>query len=112
MTDVLRSLGVILFIAIVGTTAAYFAQRPTIARGDVIAADLVQTNKEVKSMSCDSRIPIGMVGATFHCGIEFHNGEGARLLFAIDRAGRITQIQEPERPDEPEIKKTSDPWGD
>src|SRR6185369_10193747 len=27
-------------------TAAYFAQRPTIARGDVMAADLVQSNKE------------------------------------------------------------------
>ena len=105
----LRSLGVITFITIVGATGIYFAQRPTVARGDVIAAELVKSNESVKAMTCDQDIPIGMSGATFYCGVEFKSGEMIRLKFAYDREGRITQTQDT---DQPRVKKTSDPWGD
>jgi hypothetical protein len=105
----LRSLGVIVFITIVGATGIYFARRPTVARGAVIADELVRVNDSVKEMTCDDRIPIGLDGATFHCGVVFKNGQSVRVKFAYDREGRITQAQET---DLPPVKKTSDPWGD
>lgn len=108
----LRSLGVIAFISIAGATGIYFAQRPTIARGEVIAADLVQSNPSVKSMTCDKEIPIGHAGATFYCGVEFKNGGMARLKFVYDRNGMITQAPDDGPSAVPAVKKTSDPWGD
>jgi hypothetical protein len=112
----LRSLGVITFIAIVGATGVYFAQRPTVAQGDVIAAELMKSNESVKAVTCDKHIPIGLTGATFHCGVEFKNGGVARMKFIYDRNGSITQAandptHEPPA-DQPPVEKTSDPWGD
>jgi hypothetical protein len=102
----LRSLGVIAFIAIVGATGIYFARRPTIANGDVVAADLLKTSPQVRSLDCDKQIPIGRAGATFTCMVELENGQRGRLKIVMDRSGSITAV------DEPEIRKSSDPWAD
>ncbi len=107
-----RSALVVGFIAIVGATGIYFAQRDTVARGHVVAGDLVKTNDSVKAMTCDDDIPIEANGATFHCGVEFKNGTVARIRFTIDRNGQITQAQQAASPDQPTVKKTADPWGD
>jgi hypothetical protein len=109
---VLRSLGVIVFIGIVGATAAYFANRPTVAKGHVLAADLSETNATVKAMTCDKDVPIGMNGGRFKCFTEFKNGDTIQYTFAIDRAGSITVVEQGEASSAPVIKKTSDPWGD
>lgn len=108
----LRSLGVITFIAIVGATGIYFAQRPTVASGDVIAAELVQANPQVKAMTCDKRIPIGMTGATFHCAIELKNGASGRVKFIYDRNGSITEAPLEDQLPAPPVEKTGDPWAD
>jgi len=112
----LRSLGVILFIGAVGTSALYFAQRPTVARGDVLAADLMESNKgtypPVQSLDCDKQIPIGMAGATFDCDVQFKNGDRQHYKFALDRDGRIMPVDRGPTQNKPRIKKTSDPWGD
>ncbi len=108
----LRSLGVIAFIAIVGTTGIYFARRPTIASGDVIAAELVRTNEQVTSMVCDKRIAIGLRGATFHCTVELTNGAVGRLKFVYDRNGVITQAPDDEPLPAAPVEKTADPWAD
>src|SRR5688572_28319603 len=108
----LRSVGVIVFIAIVGVTAIYFANRPTIARGEVLAADLIETNATVKAMNCDKEVPIGMAGARFKCVTEFKNGDSIHYTFALDRAGAIPVVEQGEARSAPLIKKTSDPWGD
>jgi hypothetical protein len=107
-----RSIAVIVFIAIIGATGIYFAQRTTVARGYVVAGDLVKTNAAVKAMTCDDDIPIANRGATFHCGVEFKNGNVARIRFTIDRNGQITQAEKAASPDQPAVKKTADPWGD
>jgi hypothetical protein len=108
----LRNLGVIAFIGATAATAAYFAQRPTIARGDILAQDLVDSNPTIKALDCDKRVPIGVAGANFNCSVEFKNGDRAQYLFAMDRAGSITIAEEGEKHYAPVIKKTGDPWGD
>ena len=108
----LRSLGVLLFIGIVGATGVYFANRPTIARGDVLAADLLHTNPLVKALDCDEKVPLGMTGGRFKCHAEFKNGDSVHFVFAIDRNGIITVAEQGEKSSVPQVKKTSDPWGD
>lgn len=102
----LRSLGVIVFITIVGATGIYFANRPTVARGDVMAADLMKSSNQVKSIDCDKQIPIGHGGATFSCQVELKDGRTGGLKFVMDRAGSIKSVEETT------IKKSGDPWAD
>ncbi len=107
----LRSLGVIAFISLAGAAGIYFAQRPTIANGEVVAADLIKSNEAVKSLDCDKQIPIRHAGATFSCNVELKNGQRGRLRFVIDRAGSITSVEE-QAPEPVKIEKTGDPWAD
>ncbi len=108
----LRSLGVIVFITIVGATGVYLANKPTVARGEVLAADLVKSNPLVKALACDKAVPIGMAGGRFKCQAEFKNGDTSHYVFAIDRAGTITVVEQGATTSGPKLKKTSDPWGD
>ena len=108
----LRSLGVIAFISIAAAAGIYFARRPTVASGKVIAAELVRANEEVASMTCDDRIPIGMTGATFHCAVILKNGGVRRVKLVYDRDGRITEAPASEPQLAPLVEKTGDPWAD
>jgi hypothetical protein len=112
---VLRTLGVLGFITLAAAAGLYFAQRPTIARGDALAADLVRANPgALRALTCDPEVPIGVTGATFGCRAELANGATFQVQFALDRAGRIQATGEGElvAPAARAIKKTSDPWGD
>jgi hypothetical protein len=110
-----RSLAVVVFIAIVAATAGYAAQHETIARGEVMAADLLKSNAGVLTgMSCDPEIPIGVDGAQFWCDAVFTRGGTRRLHFELARTGQIKQIGEDPRkdtgaPPAMPIDK-SDPW--
>ena len=112
----MRSFGVIFFIGLVGAVALYFAQRPTIARGDVVAAELLEsaqkTNPTLKALECDPQIPIGTTGAKFECDVEFKNGDRVHAQFAWDHEGHINEVGRGRARRTPPIKKTSDPWGD
>ena len=116
MMILMRSLGVILFIAMVGAVALYFAQRPTVARGEVVAAELLESAKKanptLKALECDPKIPIGNSGATFECDVEFRNGDRVHAKFNWDREGHINEVGRGKAQHTPPIKKTSDPWGD
>ena len=84
----LRSLAVLLFIGGVAAGALYAAQRKTIAKGKVLAADLVEANKAtVRAMECDDRVEVGLDGATFSCRAELKNGLVERIELTMDRAG-------------------------
>ena len=112
--DVVRSLAVIVFIVGVGASAIYIARRPTIAHGDVLAADLLKANAGTLSkIACDPAIPIGVDGASFGCDAVFESGKQQRIAFHMDRGGIIHPITEAPAPpsDEPSnaINK-SDPW--
>jgi hypothetical protein len=85
---VLRSLAVLLFIGAVAAGALYAAQRKTIAKGSVLAADIVEANKTtVRAMTCQDRVEIGVDGATFSCRAEFVNGLVERIDLTMDRTG-------------------------
>lgn len=103
----LRSLAVIVFIAGVGGSAIYVARRPTIARGDVLATDLLKANAgTLTKIACDPAIPIGVDGASFGCDAVFESGKQQHIAFHMDRAGIIHPIADAPAP---QINK-SDPW--
>ncbi len=105
-----RTVAVILFIAVAAAAALYCAQRPTVARGSVLAEELVTANPLLERLECDDRVPIGLAGATFGCTAFFKNGDEAAYTFGLDRAGRINVVEQGETKTRPTIKKTSDPW--
>ncbi len=91
----MRSFAVLAFIALVAGAALYVAQRPTVARGDVLAADLLASNPNVlRTIECDPEVPLGVAGAKFWCKAQFKLGAVKRLEFELDRKGRIQQIGE------------------
>jgi hypothetical protein len=104
-----RSLGVILFVAAVAGVAVYCALRPTIARGDVLAAELMTSNPSITKMDCDKQVPITKSGAEFSCNVAFRIGETARVTFKLSRTGKIEVTKTVSGQ---QIKKTSDPWDD
>ena len=117
----MRSFAVLAFIAIVASAALYVSQRPTLAHGDVIAAELLKSNEKLlRALDCDPEVPIGIDGATFWCHAEFRLGAVKRLKFNLDRAGRIKPVGEeqatpvdppaPATPTPPTPIDPSDPW--
>ncbi len=97
----LRSLAVLAFIGLVAAGALYAAQRKTIARGSVLAADIVAANPTtLRAMECDDGVEIGMNGANFSCRAEFKNGLVEQIELTMDRAGVI----------HPREGQSSDPW--
>lgn len=81
------------FIVFVGLGALLAATRPTIARGEVLAAQLLQANPGVlEAMTCDPEVPIGVSGAEFWCDATFSHGGARRLHFQMARTGAIKQI--------------------
>jgi hypothetical protein len=85
---VLRSLAVLAFIGLVAAGALWAAQKKTVARGSVLAADIIAANQAtVKAMTCDDNVEIGVEGAHFWCRAEFKNGLVERIELTMDRSG-------------------------
>ena len=104
-----------MFIGGVGASAAYVAQRPTVARGDVIAADLVSQNRlrGWQTMHCDDAIPIGVKGAKFNCGLVLDDGDQAQIEITLDRAGSFQmQVLSETGPQHQHVPKSGDRWGE
>lgn len=108
----MRSLAVFLFIAAIGGAAAFCATKKTVARGDALADELMDTNKLIKSMACDDKVPIGVDGAKFGCKVTFKNGDVVDYKFKIDREGSIIATDHGETSSQPHEKRTNDPWGE
>ena len=105
-----RSFAVVAFIAAVFGVGVYFAQRPTIASGEVLGKELAESNsKNVKEMHCDKHVVIHDDGAKFGCVVLFKDGETGQMQFEMDREGMIHQAAATPHQ---KVKRTSDPWGD
>ena len=108
----MRSLSVFLFVAAIGAVAAFCATKKTVARGDALAAELMDTNALIKSMECDKEVPIGVDGAKFGCKVTFKDGDTADYKFKLDREGSIIATDHGDTTSHPHEKKTDDPWGE
>jgi hypothetical protein len=100
------------FIAAVAAVALFCAQKKTVARGEALAATLMESNPLLEAMECDREVPIGMSGATFSCKARFKNGNEIDYKLAMDRGGAIRVVEHGDTKTAPRIKKTTDPWGD
>ncbi len=89
-----RTLAALAFIAGTGTAAVVIAQKKTVIRGDVMAADLLQqlTPRGISEVSCDDA-PVEEKGATFICRVAATDGSRATVEYTMDRQGAITGKQ-------------------
>jgi hypothetical protein len=87
-----RSAAVILFIGAVAAVAVYCAQRPTVAHGDVVEAELLEASPRLERVDSQDRIPIGLSGATFTCTATLDSGETGLVTFRLDREGHYSVV--------------------
>lgn len=112
----MRSALVVLFVCAAAGVAGYVGQRPTVARGSVLAASLLQANaKALRAITCDDQVPLGIDGATFACTVVGKDGAGERDEFHIDRAGMIRRVgtateHTPGHEHHTHAKQSTDPW--
>ncbi|HET9624093.1 MAG TPA: hypothetical protein VFP84_22125 [Kofleriaceae bacterium] len=87
----MKTLAVVLFVAVVGAVAIHLARRPTVADGRVMEADLLGQLRAqgVTGMACEPRIPIGRDGATFSCVATLESGATQTLAYTMDRQGQL-----------------------
>lgn len=104
MLSVVRSLAVIGFVAVVAAGALMLARQPTIARGHVLEAELLEQLRAhgVTAMSCDREVPIGRHGAAFTCVATMAEGGTQTVAYTMDREGSLTaSVKDP---------ASGDPW--
>lgn len=112
----LRTAATLAFIAAAAGGALYLAQRPTIASGAVMAADLqdMLASHGITAVTCDQDIPIGKAGAVFVCDIAASDGSTAKIQYTMDREGRLAakplDSTGPTQ-DRPRVPSSGDPWG-
>ncbi len=84
----------IAFIASAAITGIVVACRPTVIRGEVMAADLLgqlkDKNSNVAAVTCDPEIPLGRDGAVFTCTTTRTDGSSARAEYTMSRSGALT----------------------
>jgi hypothetical protein len=88
-----RTAATIGFICVVAAAALYLAQRPTVIKGSVMAADMLDRLPKDKAkhfkITCDD-VPISVAGATYDCRIVADDGSTATYKYHLDRDGRTT----------------------
>jgi hypothetical protein len=72
------------FIAAAFGGAVYLYERPTVARGDVLAEQVRALEPDAAEVRCDDRIPIHPDGAEFSC-----RDRAVRLACSLDRDGKL-----------------------
>jgi hypothetical protein len=88
----MRTAAVLGFICVVAAAALYLAQRPTVLKGSVMAAEMLdRLGEKAKhfAITCEDG-PISVAGATYECRIVADDGSTATYKFHLDRDGRTT----------------------
>jgi hypothetical protein len=102
------------FIAGAAGGAAYLWQKPTVARGDVLAQDVgtMQLFSGAADLTCDDQIPIGVSGAEFHCSAKNGFGDREAIGCALDKDGSLRcHVDDTTRAPRPELPADTDSWG-
>ncbi len=110
----MRTFASLVFIAAAAAGALYLSQRPTVASGKVMAADLMGQleGKGITSMDCDDQIPIGTTGAVFQCRIAADDGSTARIEYQMNREGGISsKVIDSSGATKVRVPASGDPWG-
>ncbi len=110
----MRTLATLVFIAVCGAAAVHLFQRPTVAAGPVMAADLLGQLRArgITQVTCDDRIPIGVAGATFHCRVAATDGSTAQIRYRMGRDGQLSgEVVEGTGATAGRVPASSDPWG-
>src|SRR5258706_13145450 len=113
MIEWVRTFLVLAFIGGVAAVAIYCARKPTVARGEVIAADLLEQNRSRgwSKLDCDDEIPIGVEGARFRCALELKDGDHARIELHLTPDGMfMMKVLESSRPEHSHVPPKADPW--
>ena len=106
-------MAVLVFSGGVGTSAVYVSQRPTLAKGKVLGAGLLESNHAaLRAITCDDEVEVGVDGARFWCRAEFRTGAIERLEFRMERSGAIKQTGRTEEGETRHHVDSSDPWAD
>jgi hypothetical protein len=108
----MRTALALLFIAGIAAAAVYVGRRPTVARGQVFAAQFLENSPLAKSIDCDDEIPIGLDGAKFHCVFHFRDGDHIDYEIEMDRALHISAHVLSESKPEHRHVPGADPWAD
>ena len=84
----------LVFIAGTGGGAAFIAQKQTVIRGDVMAADLLKQlgSRGITEITCDDA-PVDTKGAVFICRVAATDGSRATIEYTMDREGAINAKQ-------------------
>jgi hypothetical protein len=104
----------VLFIAAIGGTAAFVARRPTVVRGEVLAADVLEAVRDqgITEVRCDEEVPVTWHGATLACHVAAADGSTAVIRYQIDRGGGLSaKVVDGTRP-HPARAPGADPWAD
>src|SRR5580692_11351057 len=85
------SLVACVFIAIAASGAAFLWQKPTVARGDVLAQDVGNMSifSGATGMTCDDEVPITKTGAEFHCSSKNGFGDRQTIGCSLDKDGSL-----------------------
>ena len=84
-----KTVATIAFIGMCAVIAVYLARRPTMARGDVLAAQLKEAmSDEITGVQCEDS-PIGRAGARFWCRFYSAEGFAGASECWLNRSGRI-----------------------
>lgn len=77
------------FVVAMAGAAVYLARRPTVAKGEVFAARMLEALKarHIARVACDDDIPIARDGAVFRCEVAADTGEAGQIEITLDRAG-------------------------
>jgi hypothetical protein len=104
----------LLFVATVAGGAAYVAQRPTVADGKVLAADLLDAIRDqgITEVTCDDEAPVGWSGMEFRCHVAAKDGSTAVVRYTVDCAGSFKgKVEDGTRPTRPHPAGV-DPWAE
>ena len=136
----MRTLAALAFIAGTAAAAIALARRPTIADGQVLAAEILglYTGQGVTAVTCDDEVPIGRDGAAFACTVTLASGATQPVACTLARDGKLAaRPTAPPRagggtggsagegsgggagggagtppPRRPAIRRSGDPWAD
>ena len=88
----MRTLALTGFVAVVAVGAVMLARQPTVARGHVLEAELLEQLRDqgVTGMACDREVRIGRGGAVFTCVASLAHGGTQTVEYAMDREGGLT----------------------